>query len=244
MKIDKPTENQKNMAIEEILQKGLVRPATLTTKLWEMWRTLGPKYIFGDIYQALIIAVVVIVGFFSLYLQFLCLQSSRPIMHSITFAFAPLSFLIIMLFAEIIERLGGLYELKMTFKYTIRQITAFRILCFSLLGVVFCVISSVFSGGGFFQAFATSLCALFLCSFLIAFIVRRFAPLWRYVSMGAWVLASILFIYIFGNKWEMLLSNTPTALTFILAAVVFALFLHEIKQIITEKRGVEIYAGC
>lgn len=239
MKIDKPTEYQKNMAIEKIMQKGLVRPRKLSAQLLEMWRTLGLSYIFGDIFQAFIIVAIIMLGGFLVYLEF-----SKLMMHAVTFAFAPLSFLSIVLFAEMIERLSGLYELKMTFKYTIRQITAFRILCFSLLGVVTCVISSASAGGEFLQTLATSLSALFLCALFITFILRRFAPVWRYVSMGAWVIISVLPIYLLGERWETILSGMPAALTLTIAVIAFLLFLHEVKQIMNEKRGAEIYAGC
>ena len=65
------------------------------------------------------------------------------------FATAPVFFVFAVLLTEIAERINLLYELKMTCKYTILQITAFRVVCFSLIGTVLCTLISLlapFSG--------------------------------------------------------------------------------------------------
>ena len=53
-----------------------------------------------------------------------------------TVCYSPGILVFAVLLTEIAERINLLYELKMTCKYTILQITAFRVVCFSLIGTV------------------------------------------------------------------------------------------------------------
>jgi hypothetical protein len=174
MNIIELSQNEKDRAIEAILSRGLSKPKSLWGHLWEIYRALGLRYIFLDTAQAIIMTVFAAIVFIGLY----PLWPEQHI-YAALFAAAPVFFIFVVLFTETIERLSGLYELKMTCKYTVRQIAAFRVLCFSLVGVVFCTLTSLYFSRlqlayDFFRAFSISLCALFLCAFLTISVLRRF----------------------------------------------------------------------
>ena len=238
MNIIKPSKNEKDRAITEILQTGLIRPKSLVAHLKELYTALGINYIFWDMTQAIIISAIVLVGILGMYFQI-----SAPMVYATSFIFAPFLFILIVFFADIIERLSGLYELKMTFKYTMQQITAFRILCFSLLGVLFCVMSSVVIEGEFLRVFAVSICALFLCALFTAFVTHHFSPKWQYASLTAWVVISILITRFGDERWNSFLANTPITVTLFVACAVFALFLFEIRKMIITRKEVVSYVG-
>lgn len=246
MNIVEPSQNEKDREIEDILSKGLSKHKSLWWYLREIYRALGLRYIFLNTWQSVFMTVAAIFGFFLLYPL-----SAGQYIYTALFAVAPIFFILIVLLSETLERVGGLYELKMTCKYTVQQIVAFRVLCFSLMGAVFCAFMSIYFSRlpvvhDPFRAFSISLCALFLCSLLTLFILRRFN--WKWIHFAAvllWMAVGFLPAWIFGERWESFLSRIPVALTVFVAVIACALFLKEIKKLMNiHNREVEYYAGC
>ncbi len=246
MNMIEPSQNEKDRAIENILSKGLSTPKSLWGYLCEIYRALGIRYIFLDTGLAIIMTIIATIGFIRLYPL-----SLEQYPYAMLFALAPVFFLFVVLFAETIERVSGLYELKMTCKYTVQQITAFRVLCFSLMGAVFCAFTSLYFSRlpvayDFFRAFSLSLCALFLCSFLTIFIIRRFSQNWIYfTAMLLWMAIGFLPVRVFGQWWELFFSQIPVTVTVFVAVIACALFFMEIKNLMKiRKRKVAYYVGC
>ena len=124
----RPSDEEKERAVEYILYKGLKKPKSLWQELYDMYRALGLRYVFYDAASSMGIAVFVMIGFYMI-----SLMSSEQYTNASMFAAAPVFFIFVLILTETAERMSVLYELKMTCKYTIRQIAAFRILCFSLM---------------------------------------------------------------------------------------------------------------
>ncbi len=235
--------DEKDRAIEEILSKGLSKPRSLWGYLCEIYCALGLRYIFLDTAQSILITVTAVIGFAMLY----------PLVseYAALFAAAPVFFVCIVLSTETIERGSGLYELKMACKYTIRQIAAFRVLCFSLMSAAGCSLISLYFSRqpvayDFFRAFSLSLCALFLCSFLTIFLMRRFNWKWIHFSViPLWISIGILPVWIWGSQWELFLSQIPVAITILVTVIACALFLMEIKILMNIRKSEVAYdVGC
>jgi hypothetical protein len=235
------TQSEKNGAIENILAKGLRKPQSLWSALSGIRQLLGFRFIFWDTAQALVLSAIILAA------TVLCiLFSPEAFRVSVLFGCSPLLFIIIIFSTEAIERADSLYELKLTCKYTIRQITAFRIMCFSLLGVVFCVgVTEVQAENAdeVLRLFPLSLCALFICAFISLFFIRRFAGKLTFVSaVVLWMVIASAPALIFGDKWERFLSGLPAAVTLGGAALFAALFLFEIRKLMnTRQREAAIY---
>lgn len=245
MNIIEPSQYEKDKAIEDILFKGLSKPKSLWGYLSDIHRALGLRYIFFDMAFPIVMTVFATIGFIVLYP--LTLEQH---IYTTLFAIAPIFFIFIVLFTETIEQINGMYELKMTCKYTIQQIAAFRVLCFSLLGTVFCTFISLYFNQlsvaySFFKTFSLSLCALFLCAFLTIFIMRHFNwKLINFIAMLFWIMIGFIPIWILGEQWELFLSQIPVAITMFVAVIACTLFLMEIKKLTnTHKREVAYYVG-
>ena len=242
MNMIRPSDEEKERAVEYILSKGLKKPKSLWQELYDMYRALGLRYVFYDAASSMGIAVFVMIGFYMI-----SLMSSEQYTNASMFAAAPVFFIFVLILTETAERMSVVYELKMTCKYTIRQIAAFRILCFSLMGTVFCTLASLFVGytdiGDFLRPFSLSLCALFLCSFLSLYIIEAFRKI-PFTPVLLWFAMNLLPLLFFGEHWENFLSRVPIALTFCVAFVAFVLFITEIKKLMKIKREVPYYAGC
>lgn len=246
MNMIEPSRYEKDIEIKNILSRGLSKPKSLWGYLDDLCRALGFRYIFFDMAHAMIMTAAAAAGFIIMYPG----MPERHI-HAALFSAAPIFFIFIVLLTETAEKVNGLYELKMTCKYTVQQIAGFRVLCFSLMGAVFCTVASLYfsrlsAGYDFLSTFSLSLCALFLCTFLTIFIVRRSGGKWNHLfAMLLWMAISLLPPRLLGERWELFLTQIPVAVTASVAVAACALFLMEIKKLMKiRKREVGYYAGC
>ena len=170
--------------------------------------------------------------------------------NAVLFAAAPVFFVAAVLLAETVERSSVLYEIKMTCRYTIQQIAAFRVLVFSLMGTVMCTLANLFSrysaSDDFLRPLSISICALFLCSYASMVILRSFNWRWNHFApLLLWLLIGVLPMWVFRERWELFLSQVPITITALIAVIAFGLFLHEIKKLIHHQtREVAYHVGC
>ena len=221
---------ERERAIQGILNQGLRQPKGLWAGLWELLCALGP----GNLFFGTALAAGLTLAA-NLAAVWLCGRFLAGRMYAALFAMAPASFLLILLFTEAAEQLSGCYPLKMTCKYTLRQVTACRVLAFSLLGTVSCTLGSLyyvnlFGARSLLQPLSISLCGLFLCVALSLLFLRRFqgprAPLFM---AALWMAVSLLPPALFGQDWEALLAQLPAAVTAGTAAAAWVLSLLELK---------------
>jgi len=237
------TPEERDRAIGNILSEGLTQPVTTPRFFLNMWRSLGFHVIFHGALPAILLSIIFAFG----YIGLISLQSARLnlawINHSLLFLFAPALFIWLTLSTEAIERFDGIYDLKMTCRYTIRQITALRLVCFSIIGMLFALVGSLvlfdtIGSGYFLQMLSLALASLFFCTFMIVHIMRRFNKGW-YIGTLLWLFFATLPIMLFGAEWNNLLTHLPPALALGITVVTSLLFLREIKIISKE---VSVYA--
>ncbi|WP_422659810.1 hypothetical protein ACK8P5_04615 [Paenibacillus sp. EC2-1] len=244
MNIIKPSPYEKNRSIEDVLSKGLSKPKSLWTYIYELYCALGLRYIFWDSGPAILITFAVTL----IWIKMFPLPEQHP--YAALFALAPVFFLAAVSITEINERVRGLYAIKMTYKYTIQQITAFRVLCFSLLGAVFCTLISLYFSRSpvdysLLKALSVSFCTLFLCAALTLVTLRLFNRVWIYGATALlWLGLGFVLGNVFGQVWDQFLARIPVAVILLITIIVFAFFLVEIKRHMKfHKREVVYYAG-
>lgn len=229
-------EKMKNASIESILAQGLVKPQTARERMAEMARSLGLRFLFWDTGYSLFFAVLTLAGI-------LVLFSLAPDAYrsSAAVAVAPLLFLFAVLFAETSERFGGLYELKQTCRYTIRQITAMRVICYSVLGSAFtAVIAAVSADNGyeFLSLFPLCLSALFICAVLALSAMHMLYGKWVHAAFSAaWIFVNIALPFSLGDKWEAILRGVPFAFSVILAVLGAAALAYQISNMLREVKN-------
>lgn len=240
------TTNERDKAINEILDKGLVAPVSTPIFLRNMFQNLGVVVIFRGALPGVLLSLFVAAAYVLVIVLYIDGISTELHYNSLLFLLSPMLFIVLTLSTEATELLEGkgLYELKMTCRYTVRQITAFRLLCFSLVGAIFAVIGgysyhAVIETGYLLQLVSLSLSSVFLCTLLIIFTMRHFRVGW-WVGACTWTAVGLLPMAINRQGWEELLSHLPPALTLGVAVAAFTLFLREIKIIAREVR----YADC
>ncbi|MFD0678991.1 MULTISPECIES: hypothetical protein [unclassified Paenibacillus] len=228
--MDKKT---KNASIEYILSQGLVKPQTVRERIAEMLRIIGFRFIFWDTGYSLFFAAVTLA-------VVLVLFSFAPddYRFSAAIAVAPLVFLLITMFAETSERTCGLYGLKQTCRYTIQQITALRVICYSVFGFVFTTVIATIStdnGYEFLSLFPICLSALFLCATLSISFMRFLHGKWvNAVFSAVWVFVNIVIPFSLGQKWETILREMPIAFSVVLAVLGGAALAYQISKMMSE----------
>ena len=226
-------EKEKNASIEYILTQGLVKPQTACSRITEMLRVIGFHHIFWDTGYSVFFIVVSLAIVFALFVA-----SPSNYRYSIAVAVAPLSYLLITAFAETPERSCGLYELKQTCRYTIRQITAIRVLCYSIIGAVFTAVVAVMGAKDaydFLSLFALCLSALFICAALSLTVMRYLRNKWASAAFSvAWMLVNIALPALFNDKWEKVLGNIPVAISAAAALIGAAVLAYQISKMLSE----------
>ena len=209
-------DKDKNASIEYILAQGFVKPPTFWERVLKMFRVLGWRFIFWDLNYSLIFTSVTLLGVVHLFRH-----APIDFQYSFVFGLSPKMFLIIVLFAEINERMCGLYELKQTCRYTSRQITALRCICYSVVGVVFAVSITAFSAEdvpNFFRLLPLCLSGLFLFATIELLVIRFSQSKWSIaIFSSVWIFANLALLFIFQEYWEIFLSNLPLAFTIVFA---------------------------
>ncbi|WP_202081733.1 hypothetical protein [Caldalkalibacillus salinus] len=228
--MDKKT---KHASIEHILSQGLVKPQTTRESIAEMLRTIGFRFIFWDTGYSFFFTAVTIVGVLVLF----CFAPD-DYRYSASIAVAPLFFLLITMFAETSERACGLYELKQTCRYTIQQITALRVMCYSAFSFVFTMVITTIStdsGHEFLSLFPLCLSALFICATLGISFMRFLHGTWVNVVFSAvWVFVNIIIPFSLGQEWEAILREMPIAFSVVLAVLGGAALAYQISKMLSE----------
>lgn len=192
----------KDESIEFILEQGLQKPKSTWRKMSEIVRTLGYRHIFWDTSYGLFITMITL-----LLASIIFITLPEEFLFTAATIIAPIIFLIVLLFTEMSERISGLYELKQTFHFSIIQITALRIIAYSLAGFIltmFIILFSTENRDEFLLLFSLSLFGLSICATFSLFLIRRFSGKWGLTIFAiAWMIPTMMIPLLFGiKKWE------------------------------------------
>jgi hypothetical protein len=226
----------KDKSIEYILDHGLVKPKTAREQAIEMMRTCGWRFVFWDTAYSLTFAAITIA-------VVLAVVAVVPNDYrcSATVAAAPLLYLLISVFTETAERASGLYELKQTCRYTMRQITALRTACYSAAGAVYTAVvalGSANSASEFMTMFPLGLLALFVCAVPQLALARLAHGKWANALYAAmWVFVNIAVPFRLGEVWEKTLAGIPVAVSLGIAIAGAAIIVYQIKKMLTEVKS-------
>lgn len=221
-----------NREIRQILDRGLIQPKSLRQHLLGLHRALGFRYLFFDTGITWVIAALTV-----LLMVLFCPPPGHNHLYAVLFLVSPICFLIIMLLTETIEKVSGLYELKMTLTYTVRQLAVLRILYFSFIGMLFSVLTSLYFShslqiaGTFLKLLSLSLSALFLCGFVTVFVMRHFHSTWSHLgALLYWFLFGLMPYVCFSTRWNAFLEQLPLTITAVAALGSMIMMLIEVRK--------------
>lgn len=177
MSIMMPSKEEKEQSIHTILELGMQPSKTLKDVIPMLLKRIGFHNLFLGLWDAIFLAFVCVIAFTVVFM--LPEGINRNVRYMGLFFISPFFYLMLHGFTSWKELQNGTYEIKMTCHYTLRELTALRMIIFS----VFCIVLDVILSGGIwhftkegmklFQLIGLSLSALFFYGTATMVVLRK-----------------------------------------------------------------------
>lgn len=243
MKIEYPAPEEQRAAVQSIIKSGVPRRRSVVGDFMEMYRGLGFRIIFHDMADVIFLAFLGAASVFRLILgRFASGYSNRGAVYTVLFTASPVLYFLLCLLAFWKERMSGTFEVKMSCKFTVYHLTAFRMMMFSCACISFnlaFVWLSCAAGifPNFWQTFLVTASSLFLFSVLFLFSLlfsgRPAAPAG---AAGLWLAGNLLLHAFFPAGYERVLRWVPLYLHLAVIAVLAVLYLAGLKRLISRQK--------
>jgi hypothetical protein len=243
MKIEYPTAEEQRAAIRKITKTGMAHRRPLLADFPEMYRSLGFRVIFHDMADVVFLSVLASACILYAVLENLKLGSPHNgRLYTAMFTMAPTLYLLLCLLGFWKEKMSDTYDVKMSCKYTVCHLTAFRMLIFSCACILvnLAVVGLCFAAGivpDFWQAFLITASSLFLFSVLLLtslFHGRGLAA--PTMTAAAWVPANVLVDALFSNGYERFLQTMPLCLHIAVTAALACLYCAGLKRLTLQQK--------
>lgn len=238
------SETEKELAIKEIIKKGVVSPHDKIQKLLTVFRFCIPKYIFFDIGDCIFL------GLLAACIGWIILWRANPNFFCCSLlCVSPFAYMAVYLLTSWKERQQQMYEIKMVCFFNLYQVTALRMLYFSSMNLVLNFLMLLFGRCVFalkilfWRLFGISFSAIFLYGILIIlFQMKEQNRISLFLPPVLWLLMNS-FIFIFWNgRAERLMMNLSVYIVYMITIVSLLLYLAVLYIYITSGKGEKEYA--
>ena len=236
------SEDKKDLAIQEIIEKGLISPHDRFKKLKAAFRFCIPKYLFFDMGDCVFIGLLAaFTGWVVLWRvneNFLCC--------SLLFA-SPFAYMAVYLFTTWKEYQQQMYEMKMVCFFDLYQVTALRMLYFSSLNLVMNFII-LFSERSFFHSeqlfwrlLGVSFSAIFLYGILLILFQSKVQGRKSFILPPfLWIMINSIAVLFLKERMEKFIMKLSVSIVCTVTAVLLLLYLAALYiYMIAGKRGKE-----
>ncbi|GHU65981.1 hypothetical protein FACS1894184_02900 [Clostridia bacterium] len=230
---DTMNDERRDKSIAYILDNGLTEPQPLHVKVRSLLGALGLRVIFWDTLYSMVFTLVTLAVIMA---GFILLPVKNR--YGASVALSPALLLVITLFAEMSERVDGLYDIKQCCLYNVRSVTAIRMMCYSAAGAVF---AAVVAGVGtadrseFLSMYSLCLSGLFMCACAELSLLRRFRGRWAAALPSmVWVIVSLTLTFVVGDWWERFLVGVPNAVSAVSVTLCAAMLIIQLKKMLRE----------
>lgn len=247
VKIDYPTEEEKNHSIEKIIACGVLAPQQLTVALSAMLHSIGFRHLFSGIGDCVFLSLLGAVCLW--YGIFILGTGQEEIMCLLIFICAPFLYALLHLLTVWKEILSGTYEQIMVCRCCLRQLTVLRMLIFGGISIVLTVIFSAGiwrlcpDGISVIRIMSIAFAGLFLFACLALFSEQKWkAPISCLITPIIWILLGGMLLLL-GERAEHILNSIPTILFGLLAAFCAILYIRSLRiYYFHSKEGALAYA--
>lgn len=247
MRIDMPDEKTIKEEIDIIISKGLEPKESFYSYLKNMYRQVGIKYLFRDGLE-IVFAILLVFSIFSFTILEGNIYATQNIdgIYAYLFIVSPILYFIMSVLHFIDAKQNKTYEIEMTSKYNIYQISAFRMLVFSIICILFnfifvYMVAYKYTGINFLKAFIISIASLFIFSVVFLFTMMKFkSKLTKYLIVIGWIVINLA-LSIFGINFYTKLLNNVSIYTWCAVTMgsVF-IYLKNLKKLISFRNTEEV----
>ena len=227
MSIQKLSEAEKDFAISEIVEKGVVKPRDKFRKLFEVRRACTFHTLFFGVGDCFLLGFLIAAS-----VWLLLIQAGSQVIICMVFAVSPFAYIVSYLLTSWKEHRLQLYDIKMTCRYTVRQVSAFRMICFSgtniFLNVLMLSLLMRFQlpAIAFWKILGLSFVSIFLYGIImLVFQIKGMPYLTTVLPPVLWGIINVFVIAFYGERLEIMLLNLAGSLVFTITVIAFAGYL-------------------
>ncbi len=247
MKIDMPDEKTIVKEIDIILSKGLEPKVSFYSYLKNMYRQIGIKYLFRDGLEIIFIILLAFSIFTFVIIEgnIYDIQKAEGI-YACLFIVSPILYLIMSVLHFVDAKQNKTYEIEMTCKYNIYQISAFRMLSFSIICILFnfifvYIIAYKYTEINFIKAFIISITSLFMFSVVFLFTMMKFkSKVIKHTIVIAWIIGNLALYISNINFYVNLLNNISLYMWCAVTIVSLFIYLINLKKLISFSNPEEV----
>ena len=244
MNIEMLSEDKKDLAIQQIIEKGIVSPHDRLKKLTTAFRFCIPKYLFFDMGDCIFIGLLAaFIGWVVLWRvndNFLCCS---------LLAASPFAYMAVYLLTTWKEYQQQMYEIKMVCFFDLYQVTALRMLYFSSLNLVLNFII-LFSERSFFHSdilfwrlLGISFSAIFLYGLLLILFQLKGQGRKSFILPPLlWIIANSIAFIFFNEHIEKFIMELSITIVYTVTAVLLLLYLAALYIYMIAGKGGKEYA--
>lgn len=213
--VDYPDESKMKSEISFIVSKGLVKPKRFHEYLFEMYRQLGFRYLFRDgteiIFTLLLISFAMVFGLFHVVEN----GKNADGLYAYLFVMSPILYMLVAALFLVNLRSSDTFAVEMTCKYHVYQLAAFRMLVFSIVGILLNIsyilmLYLVYQDFNVGEAMLISVSSLSIFSTGYLYIIQKVKlRVTTYAVMAGWLLVNASLAYFSNELYANLLSQIP-----------------------------------
>ncbi len=233
-----PTGQEREVCIQTIVERAVPPRQTLQSELKRLWSTVGIRYAFGGVGDAVLAALLVTMAAFGLVAWLVhdarFLSGSLIRLIPLVF-FAPIFFFSLLAFSAWKERMCGTWQVLDTCCYDLRYITAFRVILVSLGALLTLPLPllSLIGTTAFLRAILLALSALLLYGLLTLALLHSSQRLAVSALPAVWCLiCSTLLLAFTPIGLERLFSAIPITVCAAAAGLLFVVYIAGLRTFI------------
>jgi hypothetical protein len=236
-KVDFPSDEDIARQIDLIVKKGLPKKETFFKQVYTMYRQLGFQFLFPNSIEIVFISILIVTFLFIAGLHARDYFEAEPgSVYTFIFVTSPLLYLTICSFSLYRTWDNRTYELEMTCKYDLFQLTAvrmlaFSILCFAVNTVFIIVMVNVYHHVLFVKAFLISTTGLFLFSTLTLFVLmNNQSKIIKISLLVGWTAVNLLAFIWSKNFYLLVLNNISISVYVVINVSLVVLYIKHLQK--------------
>lgn len=239
MKVNMPTEKEIKSEIDFIVTQGLGKRESFYSYLKSMYKQIGIRYLFRDGLEiAFIILLVSSILFSVIKDRNIYFLENINAIYAYLFTVSPILYLSMSILNLIVAKQNKTYEVEMTCKYNIYQISAFRMLVFSIICILFnsffiYIVAYLYENIDYLRALIISIASLFLFSTIFLFAITKVKnrSIKYFITLG-WI-GFNLALFVLKIDFYIQLLNKVSIYTWIIVAVAsLIMYIKNLKTLI------------
>ncbi|RAK17149.1 hypothetical protein B0I26_11313 [Anoxybacillus vitaminiphilus] len=236
-KVDFPSDEDIARQISFIVKEGLPKQETFFKQVYTMYRQLGFQYLFPNSIEIAFISILIAIFLLITGLHVRDYFEAEPgSVYTFIFVTSPLLYLTICSLSLYHIWDNRTYELEMTCKYDFFQLTAVRMLAFSIfcfaVNTAFIIaMVNTYHHISFVKAFLISTTGLFLFSTLTLFVLmNNQAKIVKIVLLVGWTAGNFLAFIWSKNFFLLVLNNISISVYVVITASLLVLYIKHLQK--------------